>query len=155
MNPRIPLKALVAALTALAALQASAASGLTVSGTISHNGSPVSGVVVTVQWSGGNQSVTTGASGAYSVASVPAGGGGTIEVRPPVAVRLAYRNWKTASLVADLVKDFDLQSGYRLQGEYRKPDGTTYTGFRPGIDRIGGSKASGEFYGPAMNPDGS
>jgi hypothetical protein len=96
----------------------------TVSGVIRHNGSPVAGVEVFVNWQGGGLADTTDGSGAYSLSGVPAGGWIQIFVRPPVAMRLAYRNFGVPSLTGDLVKDFDLQDGWLLQGEFHQPDGT-------------------------------
>jgi hypothetical protein len=120
----------------------------TVSGTIRHSGSPVSGVVVTVVWDGGSQESITGPSGEYSVSGVPTGGWIQIFVRPPIADRLAFRNWGTDSLTGDLVKDFDLESGYRLQGEFRRPDGTLYAqGFWLGTNPVDFSPPAGEWVG--------
>ncbi len=98
----------------------------TVSGTIRHSGNPVSGVEVHVIWEGDSDTATTGPGGTYSVGGVPAGGWVQIFVRPPIAARLAFRNWGTGELTGDLSKDFDLQSGYRLQGEFRQPGGALY-----------------------------
>ncbi len=126
----------------------------TVSGAVRHQGSPVAGVEVTVAWQTDSQDVITGADGTYSIPGVPTSEEITLEVRPPVAQRLAYRNWR-GTLTGDLVKDFDLVSGYRLEGEYRTPDGSRYTGFRPRLLAVGALLPAGEFLGPAMNPDGS
>jgi hypothetical protein len=98
----------------------------TVSGTIRHSGNPVSGVDVHVIWEGDGREVTTGPSGTYSVGGVPTGGWVQIFVRPPIAERLAFRNWGAENLPGDLNKDFDLESGYRLQGEFREPGGALY-----------------------------
>ena len=128
----------------------------TISGTIRHDGSPVSGVVVIVDWSSGGQDVTTGADGVYSVSGVPTGGWIQIFVRPPTTGGLAFRNWRTDNLAGDLVKDFDLEDGYRLQGEFRQPDGTPYAqDFWLGLapldfsppegERIGDSASNGQF----------
>jgi hypothetical protein len=99
----------------------------TVSGVIRHSGNPVSGVQVSVIWSSGSQKVTTGSGGTYSVSGVPTGGQVQIFVRPPVSLRLAYHNWEVDDLTGDLSQDFNLEDGYRLQGELHKPDGTLYT----------------------------
>lgn len=108
------------------AVTTSHSSTATVSGTIRHNGNPVPDVEVTVGWEGGEWGGLTESDGVYSVSGVPTGGRVVILVRPPVGPRLAYRNWRTEALSGDLVKDFDLESGYRLQGELRLPDGTPY-----------------------------
>ena len=96
----------------------------TVSGTIRHEGNPVAGVVVSVNWDSGGLSMTTGIDGTYSLNGIPSGDV-MIFVRPPAAIMLAYRNWG-GTLSGNLVKDFDLSHGYRLQGEFHKPDGTLY-----------------------------
>jgi len=98
----------------------------TVSGAIRHGGNPVSGVEAHVIWEGDSSAVTTGPGGTYSVGGVPTGGWVQIFVRPPIADRLAFRNWGAESLTGDLSKDFDLQSGHRLQGEFREPGGALY-----------------------------
>ncbi|MBN2549403.1 MAG: carboxypeptidase regulatory-like domain-containing protein [Anaerolineales bacterium] len=95
----------------------------TVSGVIRHSGSPLYGIEVTLV-AGGAQSMTTGSDGVYSFSGVAAGNI-QIFVRPPDAMRLAYRNYG-AQLSGDLVMDFDLQAGYLLQGEYRLPNGLPY-----------------------------
>lgn len=105
---------------------APAAPTATVSGVIRHSGSPVSGVAVTVNWTGGNGTSTTNASGFYSVGGVPTGGKIQMAVRPPIAMRLEFRNWSTDPLSGDLTKDFDLRSGYLLQGEFHIPGGALY-----------------------------
>jgi hypothetical protein len=97
-----------------------------VSGTIRHEGSPVAGVEVSVIWSGGSQNVTTGIDGIYLVSGVPTGGWIQIFVRPPVSMRLTFRNFGVNPSIGDLVKDFDLVDGYRLQGEFHNPDGTLF-----------------------------
>ena len=98
----------------------------TVSGTIRHGGTPVSDVEVHVIWEGGSQMVTTGTDGIYGVGGVPTGGWVQIFVRPPIADRLAFRNWQIDPLTADLTKDFNLVDGARLQGEFRRPDDSPY-----------------------------
>ena len=157
------LLAIVGALTGLASFFA--ATGLvqageaaldqaTVIGTILHQGNPVAGVEVTVTWQTGSHQVITGADGTYTIRGVPTGEEITLEVHPPAALRLAFRNWR-GTLTGDLVMNFDLVSGYRLEGEYRTPDGSPYTGFRPQLVAVGALLPAGEFLGPAMNPDGS
>jgi len=106
--------------------RAKARTAATVSGTIRHAGNPVAGVDVHVIWEGDSSTATTGSGGTYSVGGVPTGGWVQIFVRPPAADRLAFRNWATDELTGDLSKDFDLQSGYRLQGEFREPGGALY-----------------------------
>ncbi|MGD2105923.1 MAG: hypothetical protein PVJ55_12505, partial [Anaerolineae bacterium] len=101
----------------------SGAPAVTLSGTITHEGLGVPDVMVHVVWDGGGQEVTTAADGQYSVPGVPAAGHVQVFVRPPVAARLAFRNWGTDDLGGDLVKDFALEDGHRLQGEFRTPDG--------------------------------
>ncbi len=97
-----------------------------VSGVVRHDGSPVSGITVHVIWSDGSQEVTTGADGIYNVSGVPTGGWIQIFVRPPVAMRLAFRNYGINPLTGDLAQDFDLQDGYLLEGEFHQPDGTLF-----------------------------
>jgi hypothetical protein len=98
----------------------------TVSGNIRHNSSPVAGVEVQVNWQGGGMADTTDGSGAYSLSGVPIGGWIQIFVRPPVAMRLEFRNYGVSSLTGNLVQDFDLQDGWLLQGEFHQPDGTLF-----------------------------
>ncbi|MBE0688115.1 MAG: hypothetical protein IH585_19130 [Anaerolineaceae bacterium] len=97
------------------------------SGTIRSAGNPVSGVSVQINSPEGSQTVITGADGAYSYGEIPYAGWVQIFVRPPVAMRLAFRNFGSAPLTADLVKDFDLEAGYRLQGEFNTADGTLFS----------------------------
>jgi len=97
-----------------------------VSGTVRHNGSPVAGILVNVVWGGGGHEATTGADGRYSVSGVATGGWTNIHIRPPLHLRLEYRNWGTESLGGDVVRDFELGAGYLLSGEVRKPDGQLY-----------------------------
>jgi len=139
-------------LVAIGMVQAGGASldHATVSGTILHQGSPVAGVMVTVTWHTGADTMTTSANGTYNIPDVPTGEEITLEVHPPIALRLAFRNWR-GTLTSDLVKNFDLVSGYRLQGDYRTPDGSPYTGFRPRLLPVGALLPSGEYLGPAMN----
>jgi len=127
----------------------------TVSGVIYHGGSPVSGVTVKIVWQDGYQSVTTLADGAYSVGGVPVGSWLNTYVYPPVQMRLAFRAWQSSSIAGDLTKDFDLVSGYRLQGEFRQPDGSPYSLGGIGIHPIGVRLPSGEFLPPPTEEDSS
>jgi len=128
-----------------------AASLVTVSGTIRHEGQPVSGVRVLVLWSGGGQDVTTGSDGRYRVSGVPTGGELMIFVRPPISMRLAFRNWGIDPLTADVVKDFDLERGYRLQGEFHQPDGQLYREtFWLGAEPLDFSPPEGEWFGDTV-----
>lgn len=149
-GPVLPLQAEVAPTPADGAI---AQPNATVSGTIrrADNNNPVSGVDVSVHWDGGSQTVTTGAGGTYSVSGVPTGGRVQIHVRPAIADRLAFRNWGTDSLAGDLVKDFYLQNGYRLQGEFRQPDGSLYAEtFWLAAKGVGFSPPSGEWVGDTV-----
>ena len=105
--------------------QTGASSTATISGVIRHSGQPVAGISVSLHWEGGGKETATGPDGSYSVGGVPTGGWIQIFVRPPVAERLAFRNFGT-TLHGDLVKDFDLVKGFRLQGEFHQPDGSSY-----------------------------
>ena len=99
----------------------------TVSGTIRHLGNPVADVEVTLSGDAGNVQIsTTGADGVYSFTGVTTGTWYNIHVRPQIEDRLVWRNTRTEPLTGDLVKDFDLVSGYRLQGEVHLPDGAPY-----------------------------
>jgi hypothetical protein len=119
-----------------------------VSGVIRHAGNPVSGVTVSVSWSGGGDSSTTGPSGAYSVSGVPTGGWIRLFVRPPVSAHLAFRNWTTSPLTGDLTKDFDLEEGQRLQGAFHLPGGAPYSRtFWLETEPSGASPLPGEWYG--------
>jgi hypothetical protein len=120
----------------------------TVSGVIRHGGSPVSGVTVEVTWQDGSQALTTLADGAYSVSGVPVGSWLQVYVYPPVSMRLGFRAWQTDSIAGNLTKDFDLVSGYRLQGEFRQPDGSPYSPSGASIHPIGVRLPSGEFLPP-------
>ena len=127
---------------------APSAPAATVSGVIRHGGSPVSGVVVGVNWQGGSGSSTTEPSGAYSVSGVPMGGLVRIAVRPPIAQRLAFRNWSIDPLTGNLTKDFDLEDGQRLQGEFRQPNGSPYLQpFWLETNPSGFAPPPGEWYG--------
>ncbi|MBN1202777.1 MAG: carboxypeptidase regulatory-like domain-containing protein [Anaerolineae bacterium] len=105
-------------------IPAAAQSTATVSGTLRHNGAPVEGVIGLVMWENGGAEFITGPDGMYLVSDVPTGSWIMIFVRPPVELRLAYRNWRTEMLSGDLVKDFDLQAGHRLTAQILMPDGT-------------------------------
>ncbi|MBN1135255.1 MAG: carboxypeptidase regulatory-like domain-containing protein, partial [Anaerolineae bacterium] len=120
----------------------------TVSGVIRHGGSPVPGVTVEVKWQDGSQTLTTLADGAYSVSGVPVGSWLRIYVYPPVSMRLAFRAWQADSIAGNLTKDFDLVSGYRLQGEFRQPGGSPYSPAGTSISPIGVRLPAGEFLPP-------
>jgi len=128
----------------------------TLSGTIRHASNPVAGVVVRIHWSGSSQEATTGADGVYSVSGVPTGDWVQIFVRPPVSMKLAFRNFAVNPLTGNLTKDFDLINGYRLQGEFHNPDGTLFDqsfwlgitsldSFPPPDEWLGEQVASGQF----------
>jgi hypothetical protein len=120
-----------------------------VSGTIRHEGNPVAGVVVRISWDSGTQEVTTGSDGTYTVSSVTPGEV-MIFIRPPVVMLLAYRNWG-GTVPGNLVKDFDLLHGYRLQGEFHKPDGTLYANsFWLDASALDYSKPDGEWLGESV-----
>jgi len=127
----------------------------TISGVIRHNSNPVSGIMVALSWQGGGQSVTTGADGSYSVGDVPVNSWLSIYVYPPIDLRLAYRAWRTNSVTGDLAKDFDLVSGYRLQGEFHQPDGSLYDANKIQINPIGVRLPTGEFLPPPTGAGGS
>jgi hypothetical protein len=127
----------------------------TVSGVIRHSGNPVAGVLIVLRWQDGEQTLTTLADGAYSISGVPVGSWLQIYVYPPVSMRLAFRAWQTSSVDGDLTKDFDLVSGYRLQGEFRQPDGSPYSLGGISIHPIGVRLPSGEFLPPPAGEDGS
>ena len=101
---------------------------VTVSGTITHEAQPVAGVGVTLNWGTGGTDVTTDASGAYSLGGIPVGNWLNVHVRPPVSMRLEYRNWGTDSVTANLTKDFELQDGHLLDGAFYAPGGGPFTG---------------------------
>ena len=128
ITPRLPVLTLVL-LLALGAQSLLAQGGetasaalATVSGTIRHDGSPVAGVGVTLVWESGVRELTTGADGRYSASGVATGGWMNIHVHPATHMRLAWRNYSVENLSGNLVKDFDLQDGYVLSGEFRTPD---------------------------------
>ena len=105
-------------------IPAAAQSTATILGTIRYNGAPVEGVFGFVAWEGGGAEFNTGPDGMYLVGEVPTGSWIMIFVRPPVELRLAYRNWRTELLSGNLVKDFDLQSGHLFTAQILMPDGT-------------------------------
>jgi hypothetical protein len=108
----------------LAASVAAAQTTATISGTIRHQGKPVVGLRIQVVSQGSSRFANTDADGVYRVTGAPTGGGWLqILVHPPVELRLAFRSWQTNGISGDLVKDFDLESGYLLSGEMRQPDG--------------------------------
>lgn len=96
----------------------------TIVGTIRHDGTPVENVFVLVGWEGGGAETVTGPDGMYLVSEIPVGSWVMVFVRPPVALRLVYRNWRTEQLTGDLVKDFDLQVGHLFTAQFLMPDGT-------------------------------
>lgn len=116
----------------------------TVSGTIRHEGLPVPGVTVQVLSGGTMQTVVTGASGTYDLHGVPIGTPVRLDVQPPIAARLEYRHWQSPSLAGDLTMDFDLDDGFRIEGQVFSPDGTPYTSHGLELRRIGASLPSGE-----------
>ena len=124
-----------------------------VSGFIRHNSNPVGGVAVSISWDGGAQSCTTASDGSYSISGVPTDTLIEILVQPPLALGLAFESYKTI-LTGDWVKDFDLVAGYRLQGEIRKPDGSSYTGVSPSIMAIGIQPIEANFESLAMDDTG-
>jgi hypothetical protein len=109
-------------------IQVMAQSTATVSGTIRYSDNPVAGVWVHIGWNNGEseREITTGGDGSYAVSNVPTGGRVNIQVRPPKEKRLADRNWGT-ELTGNLVKNFDLERGFRLSGEFHQPDGAAYS----------------------------
>lgn len=127
----------------------------TISGTISYDGIPVSGVEVLVVWDGGERFSITGSDGAYSVSGIAIDGRIMVFVRPSIEDRLAYRNWGTEPLSGDLVKDFELEPGHLLSGEFRDPNGTPISkGFWLEVDYLDGSPAEGEWIGGGVDEMG-
>ncbi len=104
--------------------EAGALSTATISGTIRRkdDSQPVSGVQVYVD----GDPVTTGADGVYSKGGLVVGARVVVDVHPPQDQHLSYRRWATATLAGDCTKDFSLESGYRLQGQVRQPNGELY-----------------------------
>jgi hypothetical protein len=125
----------------------------TVSGIVRHNGTPVAGVDVSVIWEGGGQTITTGSDGAYSAGSITTPAQIRIRVHPPFTLALAYESYNTA-LSSDLVHNFDLVAGYRLEGEIRTPGGLAYNGFSPSIRAIGMLPIESSFEDTAMDSSG-
>jgi len=112
---------LIAILPLSAAVKAPTAN---LNGTITHDGSPVSGVYIGLRCDGSPQNTTTGAGGTYSF-PVSIGWDCMLFIRPPIADRLAFRNWGT-QITGSLTKDFALVDGFRLEGVFHKPDGSKY-----------------------------
>ena len=111
----------------LAAERSAGAALASVGGTIRHNGQPVGGIPVNVIWATGSQVVDTGADGRYAVHGVPTGGWLMIHVWPALHRRLAWQNWSTQTVTGDLVRDWELVSGYVLTVDPLRPDGQPYT----------------------------
>lgn len=129
----------------------SAQETITVSGTVRHDGNPISGVHLTFFWEGGEAFITTDADGAYQVRDVPVGAWMMYFVRPPVDQRLEYRNGRIEWLGEDTVKDFDLRSGYLLSGQFRLPDGAELReSFWVNTVRIDGLMPEGEWPGDGV-----
>ena len=102
---------------------------ITVSGSVTGpSGAPVAGVKVILNWGGNVVELTTNASGFYSYTSPYIGQWLNIHVRPPVSMRLAYRNWGTGEVEDDLTKDFELQDGHLLSGAIYTPNGEPFIG---------------------------
>jgi hypothetical protein len=120
------------------------ATDLTVSGIISASGNPVAGVLVNVHWMGGEAAHVTGTTGTYSVSNIPSGSFVQISIRPPLAMRLEYRDFFLPELNNDLIKNFSLQSGHLLQGYLKQPDGEPYTSVPPEIKGLKHNLAPGE-----------
>jgi hypothetical protein len=126
-----------------------------ISGTVRHNGNPVSGVSVSVSWASGSDTQTTGVDGVYAVSGVPTGGWVAINVRPPSNLGLTTPNWSSDDLPGDQIKDFDLVSGSRFTGQILAPDGMPYLGLGPEFIPIDLTLPSGEYYGGFLDQDGS
>lgn len=101
-----------------------AQSSATMRGTVRHDGAPVEGVFVMVMWEGGAAETFTDPAGSYQAEGIPAGGWVMVFVRPPVEMRLVYRNWRTENLTGEMVKDFELQAGHLLRGQVTMADGS-------------------------------
>ncbi|MCD4687466.1 MAG: carboxypeptidase-like regulatory domain-containing protein [Anaerolineae bacterium] len=101
-----------------------AQSTATIVGTIRYNSAPVEGVFGFVFWEEGGAEFVTGPDGMYLVGNVPTGKHVMVFVRPPVELRLAYRNRGIENLTGDLVLDFDMQPGYLFSAQVLMPDGT-------------------------------
>jgi len=125
----------------------------TLSGVVRHNGAPLAGVEVIVIWEGGNQTIITGADGAYSASGITISAMIKIRVHPPSSLALAYESYNT-TLTTDLVYNFDLVAGYRLEGEIRTPSGLPYTGFSPSIRAIGVLPIQSSYEDKAMDSTG-
>ncbi|MBN1538405.1 MAG: hypothetical protein JW908_16840 [Anaerolineales bacterium] len=119
---------------------------VTLSGAITHGSNPVSNVAVQSICDGVSQWMTTGLSGTYSF-SVTDGSHCMLFVRPPIDMRLAFRNWGT-TISGNTSKDFELVDGYRLQGEFHTPDGSTYNeSFWMGLSSFFTALPDGEWLG--------
>jgi hypothetical protein len=89
-------------------------STITITGTVTHQGAPVSDVWIGVGSTQDWQEATTDASGAYSVA-LQTDGQLWFHVRPAVADRLTQVNLWMDGVSADLTQDFTLDDGYLLE----------------------------------------
>jgi hypothetical protein len=139
----------------LGTVDPAAAQGVTVSGTVRYQGQPVGDVSIVIVWDGGARELVTSADGTFRAQDVSSGGWVNIHVRPNPEQRLAYRNWRIEPVTGDVVKDFDLQSGYRLSGEIRQPDGSPYThGMWLGMVGAETSPPENEWTGDGLREDG-
>jgi hypothetical protein len=110
---------------------------VTVSGTIRHQGKPVAGAAVRVVSGGVHRWVETDANGVYRVDGIGKGNWAQVFVWPAVERRLAFRNWRVDAIAADVVKDFDLETGNLLSGMVVRPDGQTHSqGFWLGLQAM-------------------
>ena len=132
----------------------SLASTITVSGTITGPGGPVSGVWVYVSSLQDHQGTPTDASGFYSV-TVETNGELGFHVRPPISIRLAQVNLWTDGVTGSFTQDFTLTSGYLLTLQLTGGDGTPLKGSdwleATPINRI----PQNEWYGLEWAGDGS
>jgi hypothetical protein len=120
----------------------------TISGVIRHDGNPVANVFIVIFWEGGEAFMETGADGAYNASGIPNGAWLMYHIRPPVEQRLEYRNGRIENVTGNMAKDFDLQSGYLLSGEFQRPDGAAIDGgFWLGIGALDGFGEDGEWPG--------
>ena len=119
----------------------------TLSGIITHEGIPVEGVTVFIGWEGSGDQMITGSDGMYHFSGVPMSVFTMIQVRPPSEMRLAYRNWGI-NVDGDLIKNFDLLDGYRLQGKFTIPTGAVFQDyFWLSVSELSSSPPEGEWEG--------